>query len=263
MKQLLIYLTCLLWIWAPLLHSAPLSVFLSGGVGTGVTPPTIVTSNIAYVSAAGNNFGGLNPTVNYPSVLLNDIMIAIFASDSAHTTNTLPVGWTSLGTVTHTTGGTGGISVCWKRASSDDPASEVWTNFFTSSETGRVVVISYRNCISTGNPFDTITLGPSDEIFGTGTSLTSASTVINTMAVYIVGGDLQATSINWGAGITLRIDSTTTPSGSANVTTSIGALMVGEIALPTIGSVTMSGDFNSGASSHSKILLILKPNSAS
>jgi len=261
MKQLLVYITCLLWVWAPLLHSAPLSVFLSGGVVTEVTPP-VTTSEITWVSAAGNNFNGLNPTVNYPSVQVNDIMIAIFASDTAHTTNVLPLGWLSLGTVTHIGGGDGGLSVCWKRASSDEPASEVWTNFFTSSESGRNVVISYRNCISTGDPFDATTLGPSDESFGTGTSLTSASTVINTMAVYIVGGDIQSNSITWGEGITLRIDSTTTPTGVANITSFTGVLMVGEKALPSNGSVTMTGTFANSVSSHSKILLILKPNPA-
>lgn len=263
MKQLLTYITCLLWVWAPLLHSAPLSVFLSGGVDSGVTPPPVVSTEITWVSAAGNNFSSLNPTVNYPAVLSGDIMIAIFASDTAHTTNVSPLGWTPLGTVTHTNGGDGALSVCWKRASADEPASEVWTNFFTSSETGRCVVIAYRNCISTGDPFDTNVLGPTDETFGTGTSIAGTSTVINTMAVYIVGGDLQTNTITWSEGITLRIDSTTTPSGSANTSTFLGALMIGEKALPAIGSVTMSGTFANSISSHSKILLILKPNPAS
>lgn len=262
MKQLLVYITCLLWIWAPLIHSAPLSVFLSGGVGSGVTPPEIVTSEITWISSSGNNFTTISPTVNYPAVLQNDIMIAIFASDSTHTISILPLGWTSLGTVSHTSGSTpdGSLTVCWKRASSDEPANEAWTNFFTGAETGRVVVITYRNCISSGDPFNSTVVGPSDDSFGPDTSITGTSTVINTVALYIIGGDIQSSSITWGSGITLRIDATTTPAGNNGT---VGAIIIGEKALPTIGSVTMSGVLSAGVSSHSKILLILNPNPAS
>lgn len=231
MKQLLTYITCLLWIWAPLLQSAPLSVFLGGGVITESSPPPVVSTNISFTSSTAGSFSGTtSPNIAYPETLENDILIVVLAGDTVTSSSgTPPTGWTKLDQVEH--GTTGTIHIFWKRAAITPVTSEVWTNLLSAGTTGIFTALGYRGCITNASPIDvSLTGSQSGSISWSTGSITTTGT--DRMAIGIFGGDLASgISFTWGAGITERIDYNNN---------GFGALTIGDILVPAAGSVTMT-----------------------
>lgn len=231
MKQLLTYITCLLWIWAPLLQSAPLSVFLGGGVTTESIPPPVITNNISFTGATTGTFTGTtSPNIAYPETLENDILVVTLAGDTVSSSSGAPpTGWTKLDQVEH--GTTGTIHIFWKRVTITTVVAEVWTNLLSASTTGVFAVLGYRGCIATGSPIDvSLTGSQTGSISWSTGSITTTGP--NRMAVGIFGGDLVAgLSFTWGAGITERVDFNNN---------GVGAITIGDILVPVAGSVTMT-----------------------
>lgn len=84
----------------------------------------------------------------------NDIMLALvtaYSSGSPTPTITAPDGWTQIGTVysSYTR-----FSVYWKRCSSES-GTYTFSHNGSAGQKTQVSIAAYRNCITTGNPYDT------------------------------------------------------------------------------------------------------------
>lgn len=251
MKQLLIYITCLIGVWSSLIHSAPLSAFLSGGVIAEVvtTPVTAIT----FVGSTTGSFSGtVSPTITYPTAVQNDILIVIMASDSSPDSNgTPPTGWTKLDQTEHSPASpTSTVHTFWKRATATVITSETWPNILSVGPATVFASLCYRGCITTESPIDVSSTGSSafTGLLSTGNITTSGT---DRMLVGIFGGDIvQTTTFTWGAGISERVE--IIGAGST------GAIAAGDILVSSAGTYSMTCTPSSGVSA-ARFIYALKP----
>jgi hypothetical protein len=217
---------------------------------SGPTPP--VPDPPTFWDSASSPFtvATQSPLVNYPEVDENDILLAVFSTNSIHNTSgTPPNGWAKLDEVDQPAVDQSG-SVFWKRATASEPASETWTNIFDATEIGLCVVVAYRGCITTGSPVDVstasagnfqipVTIGP------------VVTTVPQCRVVGIITNDPQTVTqfFTWNDA-TPRID-LQSPSAAAQI-------VIGDTTQATPGSISLSG-FWDAADTICKFLYALKP----
>lgn len=109
------------------------------------TPIALVNTSI--IGEADQSVDAAAPA----SISDNDIMIAmVMASGGAVPTITPPAGWDVIGTLTPTNTR---VSLYWKRCASESGTYTFSHNNATSPKM-QVAIIAYRNCITTGNPYD-------------------------------------------------------------------------------------------------------------
>lgn len=210
-----------------------------------VNPPTFWDSASSPFTVATQS-----PLVNYPEVDENDIMLAIFSTNTAHSTpGTPPTGWTKLNEVDQTLIDNSG-SVFWKRATAAEPASETWTNIFDATEVGLVVVVAYRGCIESGSPVD-VSTAVEGSLNANQTIGPVVTTAEQCRMVGILTNDptLASQTFTWNDA-TPRID-LQSPSAAAQI-------VVGDTVKATPGSISVSGVWNA-ADSVCKFLYALKP----
>lgn len=219
-------------IWA-----LPLHVFLGGG-GSAPAP----AGPIDFVAAAGNNFSATrSPSVDYPTCVANDVLIAIFCADGTASYNgSPPLGWNFIDAdddgVVDQTG-----AVYWKLADNDDSgSSDPWTNITAANETGRVIVLAYRNC-NTTTPINASNVSGRGSTTGQDTS-SITPTVDNCMivAAFVIDPGAFPRTFTWDATIVERIDQDTTPTGQNGTDAGIH---VGDKLQTTAGAITLGGDF--------------------
>jgi len=249
MKQLTIYLTCLLWVWSPLILSAPLSVFLSGGVSTEVVEPPVTPTGITFIGTTTGGFTSTtSPTIAYPETQVNDILIVVMAGDTqSNSSGAPPTGWTKLHQVEH--GTTSSVHTFWKRATLSPVVSEIWTNLLSGATTGVFAAVSYRGCITTDSPIDVSSVGSqaNSTSWSTGAITTLGP---NRMAVGIFGGDFPSgLSFTWGVNINERVDFN---NGGT------GAITIGDILVPVAGEVTMTTTASTSTTG-ARLIYALKP----
>lgn len=248
------------------MRRAALSVILAVGAAlTAPANPLVVLSGQGtatllpeYVDAAGTTFSSASPTVNYPTVAANDIMVAVFSTDSTHNTTpaNAPAGWAQLHEADETGASDLSATTFWKRAGGAEPGSEAWTNIFTSSESGRVIVFACRNCTTSGSPFD-LSVTPETSASGTAADIGGTTTVANTLVVAIICCDPNADTrtFTWDGGITERIGLSTTPSGLAST---FALIAIGEKLVTAAGAVSLGGDYDA-TEAKIEFLYALKP----
>lgn len=214
--------------------------------------------SIVFIEAVGTDFTATqSPSISYPLAdrEVNDIWLAVFATETTHTSAAAPAGWFKTNEVD---GAGDSVSVFWKRVDGTED-SETWTTMFASTETGRCIILSYRGCITTGTPFDTL----ATNVGGTGTAHDTTSittTVVNTMLVSFFTCDPANAGVStfaWDAGqdITERIDSDTAVVGNNGV---LAAIYVAEKPKAAAGAVTMGGD-SSQSETMLELIYALKP----
>ncbi len=207
---------------------------------------------IAWVGAAvTQNIGNVSPTINYPTVVANDIMLCVFASGTTNTyPGTPPTGWTKLNSQNDGASDSSG-AVFWKRAGASEPASEEWTDIFNAAdgEHGQIIVVAYRNCKASGSPINTSAVTSSTA--GTEKTVgTVTPTVSGCMLVAIMTCDPTATSeFTFDAGPTTRINRASTPTGVESGNN--GLIDIAEYLQSTAAEITFAGDYNEDeAASH-------------
>jgi hypothetical protein len=211
-------------------------------------PPT-------YVAAALNSFPSstTSPTANYPTVDENDIMFCCFVTRSTHSASgTPPTGWTKMAEVNFSAGE---ISMFWKRAGASEPASEAWTNIFSSGEQGSVWTLAWRGATQSGAPYEALVTETSAS--GTAKDIASTSLTANTRGIAFFAIDPSGTGRNmtFDAGVEIVQDRFTTPSGTVS---DDEGLYVGQKPLETAGAYSIGGDL-SHAESCGEITFALIP----
>jgi len=204
---------------------------------------TSSSTPIEFVAAAGNNFSGTrSPTVNHPTAVANDVWIAVFgATGTSDYSGTPPSGWTKL----HEADGGSAFesgAVFWRRATGSEGGSSYWENITANNESGRVIVLAYRNCIESGSPINASATPKSDGSTTAKDSNVVTSTVDNCMivcAIVIDPGSVPQT-FTWDSPIDERIDSGTTPTGQ---NADVAGIYVGDKIFATAGGTTLGGDF--------------------
>lgn len=206
-----------------------------------------------FVSFTSNPFTAAtaSPTVNYPTPQIDDVWLAIFTTNTTHSTSgTPPAGWFKLNELNEAVDH--GSSVFWKRSTGLEPASEVWTSIFSTTETGLSVVIAYRGCITTGSPVNASTASIGFAMAGhtAGPIITLAA---NSMVVGIITFDPPfATSVfAWDAGITERVD--------MQAAGSIAMITVGDKVNPTPSSISLGGTVGPTPDSALRFIYALTP----
>jgi hypothetical protein len=202
-------------------------------VGGSPTP-----SWVGHASTAINS-GTTSPTISYPTVTANDIMLMAVATDTLHTTSgTPPTGWTKIHEI-DLASSDASMSTFWKRAGSSEPSSEAWTSIFDANETGVAVVFAIRGCTTSGSPFD-VTNAEGSTGANASHSIDITTTVNNCRVVAVFGMDPQAdpSTFSWNSPITKRVDGDTSPTGQNAL---LGWIGVGEREVETAGAVTMGG----------------------
>jgi len=183
--------------------------------------------------------------VNYPTPVANDIWIAIFcATDAADWNGTVPAssGWTKLNQ------GSGSIAsetaaIFWKRSDGGEAATQTWTDITAANETGRVVILVYRNCKTSGSPINASGTPVAGGSVAAHNCPSVTSSVNNCMIVGILCIDPGSAtrSYVWDSPATERIDHDTTVSGMKSPD---AAIYVGDSILATAGSLVIGGTFN-------------------
>lgn len=212
--------------------------------------------DISFVAASGGNFSATRSptTVAEPAGCAdNDILLVYFSTDTDHSTNGAPpAGWTKVAEIQD--GTDTGLSCFWKRRSGAESAT--WTNIFAANESGRWIMLAYRDCITTGSPLDVAA------ITGTETATAWDTTTITPvtdrcMVVAAFGADPAADPrlFTWDAGITERIDSHTTPTGQNAL---LAYITIGDKLVTPAAGTTLGGDVNS-TDTAAWIALALKP----
>jgi len=211
-------------------------------------------AGITFVAATSDNQGlSRSWTINKPTVLEGDILIAILTSDSNHNTDgTPPTGWTKIVQRNASTDST--TSVFWKRAGASESGSDTWTNIFASMVTGISVCLAYRGATVSGDP--TEGLNSAEISFGS-TSTIDCTTVTNNalvLGIFATDPNENPRTTAWTSPIVKRIDSDTTPSGQNAI---LAYITVGDIIKETAGVQTMSATVT--ADSWAQITFALKP----
>lgn len=207
-------------------------------------PFTVASSGITFVGAAGTDISSatVSPVINYPAVAINDIMLAYFVGGTTNSyTSTPPTGWTKI---TNLNDGVGDSSACvlWRRADGTEGASLTWTDFMTSSENGRVIVVAYRGCIASGSPINVFGVLASDNTTTAKTVGPVTTTAVNCMMVAFLGCDPTATSeFTFDAGLTTRIDRSSTPIGNNS---DLGLINIADAISASAGAVSYTGNYN-------------------
>lgn len=191
-----------------------------------------------------------SPTVTYPSVSANDIMLVVFVTDSNHTLlSSPPSGWTVIETSEIDIGTDSSLSVFWRRATGSEGASETWTTIFNSSEVGQALCIAYSGCATSGDPFDdtsATTAGPT-----TNWDIASVtSTDSNRLIVGIFGCDPGGT-------YTFSADGTDTLRTESSDASNQSFIAVLERAEASAGTYTVGGTTSSDT--YGAIGIALKP----
>jgi hypothetical protein len=189
---------------------------------------TIVSSRMAATSISGGSAPTWNestnsaafassqsPTVLYPPVAANDILVVVFITNTPHNASGTPPGSFALKAEHDEGTGDTSTSIFWVRCSGSEPTSEAWTTIFDAAESGGAFAFAIRGCKTSGSPFDT------DDTVESGADSTAqditgiTTSVNNVLVVGIIGVDPPAGGpvFTWDGGITERIDSDTVPSG--------------------------------------------------
>ena len=219
-------------------------------------PTASAVGPIEFVAAAGNNFAATrSPTVNYPTCAANDILLAIFCADGTAAFGGSKAGWALLGSDTDILPDQTG-AVFWKKADgSESGVSDPWTNIMDTNETGRVIVLAYRNC-STTSPINASNV--SDRGSATAADTTSITPSVNNCMIvgaFTIDPGATPRTFAWDAGITERIDYGTTPTAQNG---SDAGIYVGDKLQTTAAASTLGGDFD-GAEHSTAIAIALAP----
>lgn len=129
-----------------------------------------------------------NP-VQWPSHAVNDIGILVIetSADDSTFSVTTPVGWQSVpgSPVTDVANANGSkLQVWWKRAAS---ASEAGVEIPDTGNHQIGAIFTFRDCISSGNPWDVTTTGNKTTASTTATVPAVTTTIADTLIVMIVG----------------------------------------------------------------------------
>lgn len=147
----------------------------------------MATPNFQAVGTAVSNVTGI--TVAWPAHQIDDIGLLVLETSGEGTTVniTTPSGWqavsgspvTDLATIAGSK-----LQVWWKRATSNTETS-VTVPDSGDHQVGRI--FTFRNCITTGNPWDVTTTGNKTTASTTATVPSVDTTVDNTLVTMIVG----------------------------------------------------------------------------
>lgn len=204
-------------------------------------PPAVSAGPITFIGAAGNNFSATrSPTVNYPTCANGDALIAIFCADGSASYNGTFGTWATLGDeedgVPDQTG-----AVFWKVTNgSESGSSAPWTNITAANETGRVIVLAFRNCHAT-TPINASNISSRGSSAAQDTTSITPS-VNNCMIIgaFCIDPGAFPRTFTWDAGITEIIDQDTTPSGQNSTEAGI---YIGIKLQTTAAGITLGGDF--------------------
>lgn len=205
---------------------------------------TSVSGGITWVGAAGTDIasGTVSPVINYPTVATNDIMLAYFLGGTTNSyASTPPTGWTKIVSLND---GASDSSACvlWRRADGTEGATLTWTDFMTSSENGRVIVVAYRGCVASGSPINISGVLATDASTTSKTIGPVTTTAANCMMVAFIGCDPTTTSeFTFDAGPTTRINRSSTPIGNNS---DLGLINIADAIKATAGSVSYTGSYN-------------------
>jgi len=207
----------------------------SQGVLGAIARKNVASSGgIAYVDSAEtyNSFSS-GPTVNYPTVSENDIMLAWAVSNDNHnTTGTPPTGWTKILEVDGTYQS---VSVFWKRAGASEPSSEAWTSIFDAIEQSAWEVLAYSGCVNSGSPIDNSFSESSG--FDAAKDIASTSVNNNSMGVACFATSAgTAFPFTFDGGIMERVD--------ANLGSALN-VAIGDSVVETAGAYSLGGDYSS------------------
>ena len=196
--------------------------------------------------------GTASPTVNYPSTVADEIMLAFYVTNSAsNASGTPPSGWTKVEEADGTDESAG---VFWRRATGSEPASETWTNIFDASESSLWIVLTYEGCITSGSPIDVSANDTSG--FGSSKSIGATTVTNRCMALGMFGIDPGGTILaTYTGGSTKRIDSDTTPSGQDGT---LNYMTIGEKIVAPAGAYTIDCTLDTSETA-SEVTLSLKP----
>jgi hypothetical protein len=206
------------------------------------------TTTPSYVGYGTNNIDvTASPTLNYPTVQQNDIMIAVMAFNSIPViANSPPTGWTFLST--NVSGTDSLMASYWKRAGASEPDSEEWTELLLAVNSGVSVVVAYRGCKESGSPINTSAF--TNSAAGTAwDSLTITTTKDKCRVVCFFGGDQEAgVSFTWDGGIDERFD--------VDINPGLGYITCGDTEKATAGNISMGGDITSSDAYNSAIIAL-------
>ena len=154
-----------------------------------------LSGEITFVGAGSanteNDNSGTSSTVNFPTHLAGDLLIAIInASNSATNpaaTHTVPEGWTELFDLSTNTGTANGLFVAYKFAESDDEVSSV--DFTASESTGYVSIgLVYRG-VDSSDPIDDSASGSAQGNASSNATPAVSTTVENALVLRIISKD--------------------------------------------------------------------------
>lgn len=169
---------------------------------------------IAYRSSASAYVASSNTLLcNKPTGTVDgDIMIAALHTNAGTSAITPPSGWTLIGTAAADASFTADVNVYWKRASSEG-TDYTWT--WTNTARTSLAISSYSGCVASGSPIETDVNTANDDTTDWSAMTHNVpgivTTVANTMAIYVYGGDSStyyATS-SMSAGWTQRVKTAT------------------------------------------------------
>lgn len=165
------------------------------------TGETVPIFQAAGSSAAVTSTTALN--LSWPTHQANDIGILLIEAENTITTIT-PAGWT------HVTGsplvvGDTKLHVLWARADSS-AMPDVSNSTNCNHKLG--VIVTFRGCITTGNPWNVITTGSKTTASNTATVPSLTTTVNNTLVVMIVSRpDDDASTTHFGVPVNATLNS--------------------------------------------------------
>ena len=205
----------------------------------------VSASGIAYVGQAITYNGySSGPTVSYPTVSSNDIMLAFAAANDAANTGTPPAGWTKILEID--SAGSTTVSIFWKRAGGSEPASEVWTSIFDTVEASGWVVVAYSGCAAAGSPIGSFASEGSG--YTTAKDISDTSTANNSMSVAIMStSNGGANLFTWDSG-TERYD---------NVLVATLTIAINDEIIASTGAYSVGGDLTNASSATEAVVTLI------
>jgi hypothetical protein len=218
---------------------------ITRGFKSVIARKNVAASGIAYVGQAITYNGySTGPTVSYPTVSSNDIMLAFAAANDAANTGTPPAGWTKILEIDSASSTT--VSIFWKRAGGSEPASEVWTSIFDANEASGWVVVAYSGCAAAGSPIGSFASEGSG--YTTAKDISDTSTANNSMSVAIMStSNGGANPFTWDSG-TERYD---------NVLGSALTIAINDEIIAATGAYSVGGDLTNPSNATEAVITLI------
>jgi hypothetical protein len=210
------------------------------------------------VGTAFSSFGA-NINVPWPTHVANDIGLLIIETAGSDPSLTPPTGWDALPgipVVDVATSAGSKLYVWWKRAASSAEGSAA-TGATNSHILARIV--TFRGCITTGNPWNVVTTGTKTTASTTATVPALTTTISDTLITMIVGRpDDSASTTHFGVPVNSNLTSLTEVAEAGTINGDGGGFVVSTGIKSTAGNTGTSTLTKTASTTDTYIVLALQ-----